>query len=574
MIRLLLSSENNCYKREWLQRIWQTVNRQAWSRILLLGSILFITGGKPCAQDSIMILLPNKPREAESYALRYHMRAIEIGNDSLIAQSYHYLGMVNYYLSRPYLSNQYYRRALESPFGQRSALLQEKCWNNMGINYALTGEYTLSLDAYLKSLRLSEAKGEAVDVAKTWLNICELYIQQQINFTEAEQQLESALKVFADAGDSLSMAIAYQNLGTMHLELRNYPVADLYTRRSQELYLQLGNWYGALVTRNNIGHIMLMSGQTGQAKQLFDSTLEEARRRNIDNLQISLLFNIGKAYEKRADYTEAIQYLEKALNISQNSAHNQFIGSTLFELLTIAGKMNNTALVDHYKSQYQHWQRSSRNHEQNAILQELRLLYDFDKLNLQLDDQEQRLKQGRQQVQLLFFIAIITVVASTIIMLYYVRNRKLMAHLYHRIQQQEAGTNTRIIKDSDSQQLRNRQLFEKIQELVETQKLYLDSELTLSELSRKLGTNETYVSTAINTITNSNFNSYLNRLRVREAQKQILNPVSLIPWRELYMSCGFNSKSSFYRIFKQEMGLSPAEYRAMASAEKPSEKLS
>jgi AraC-like DNA-binding protein len=528
---------------------------------------MFMFGSRIFGQDSMMVLLPNRPVEAETYALSYHKRALEIGNDSLLAQSYHYLGMVNYYLSRPYLSNQYYRRALESPFGRRSKLMQEKCWNNMGINHALTGEYTLALDAYLKSLRLSEEKGDAIDIAKTWLNISELYIQQKINYKEAEQQLESALDVFAKAGDSLSMAIAYQNLGTLYLEQRNYPIADLYTRRSQELYQQLGNWYGALVTRNNIGHILLMSGQIGKARQLFDNTLEEARHRNIDNLQISLLFNIGNAYEKRADYAEAMLHFEQALTIAQKSAHYQFIGSALFELLTTAGKMNNTALVDNYKLKYQKWQHTSRNHEQNAILQELRLLYDFDKLHLQLNEQEQRLRQRRQQIQLLAIIVILVILAGLTILLYAARNRRLMKHLYQRIQEQEAKPAAGAAKDNDSQMLRSRQLFDKIQALVDTQKLYLESELTLSELSRRLGTNETYVSIAINTIANSNFNNYLNRLRVREARRLLRASALPVPWRELYLACGFNSKSSFYRIFKQETGLSPAEYRTMANAE-------
>ena len=250
--------------------------------LLLFGWLWVSLAVHATGVDPILSLLPGQLEEAEEKARQYHLEAIESNNDSLIAQSYYYLGVVNYYFSRPYLSNQYYRRALDTPFGRRSTYIQEKCWNNMGVNYALTGDLSNALDAYLKSLKLSEAKGNEVDIAKSWLNIAELYLQQQTNIDEVEPRLKESLKVFSEAGDSIDMAATYQNLSSLYLEKNDYVLGELYIRRSIELYKQLDNWYGLLRSNNNLGLIYLLTGKEQQAEALFASTLSEARERGVE----------------------------------------------------------------------------------------------------------------------------------------------------------------------------------------------------------------------------------------------------------------------------------------------------
>lgn len=518
------------------------------------------------SSDPILSLLPGQLEKAEEKARQFHLEAVESNNDSLIAQSYYYLGVVNYYFSRPYLSNQYYRRALDTPFGRRSTYIQEKCWNNMGINYALLGEFSNALEVYLKSLKLSEAKGDEVDIAKSWLNISELYLQQKANFDEVEPRLKESLKVFAAAGDSIDMAATYQNLSSLYVEKNDYVLAELYIRRSIELYDQLDNWYGLLRSYNNLGLIFLLTGQRQQAETLFASSLAEARKRGMEHLEVTLLFNIARAYELQGDYVHALQKFEETLRIAQKIQQQQYEGNALFETIVVAGKMNNRALIDKYRLLYMQWMQRSRTMEQNTITQELRLLYDFDQLHDQLEQQETRLRLRRQQVQLLVFVVALVLGALVVILIMYNRNRKLMGYLYRNARSQEEVETvaTTSQQPTDVQEMRNRQLFEKIDRAVATERLYLNTDLSLADLSRQVGSNETYVSAAINSVMGINFNTYINRYRIRDAKQLLLDPRYESQWNEVYAACGFNARSSFYRIFKQEVGLSPSEYRSVA----------
>lgn len=85
--------------------------------------------------------------------------------------------------------------------------------------------------------------------------------------------------------------------------------------------------------------------------------------------------------------------------------------------------------------------------------------------------------------------------------------------------------------------------------------------LTLADVARQLGTNDTYVSRAFNTGLGQNFNAVINRLRVEAVQSAMLEDASA-ELLALALACGFSSKASFNRVFREQTGASPSAWRA------------
>lgn len=99
--------------------------------------------------------------------------------------------------------------------------------------------------------------------------------------------------------------------------------------------------------------------------------------------------------------------------------------------------------------------------------------------------------------------------------------------------------------------------------LMAEEKPWLDPELTLSELARRLNTNASVLSSAINRAFGKNFNDFVNEYRV-EAVKQLLKDPAArhLSLLGIGLECGFNSKSTFNRAFRKATGVAPSAYEA------------
>ncbi len=114
-------------------------------------------------------------------------------------------------------------------------------------------------------------------------------------------------------------------------------------------------------------------------------------------------------------------------------------------------------------------------------------------------------------------------------------------------------------ESSDSNE---RQLFEKIDRLVNSEQLYLNEAFNLQLLSERLNTNQKYVSQAINKQGQKNFTTYINELRI-SAFEEKLNDTRYKNYTisAIAEECGFKSVSSFNRVFKVHRNSTPSAYR-------------
>lgn len=100
---------------------------------------------------------------------------------------------------------------------------------------------------------------------------------------------------------------------------------------------------------------------------------------------------------------------------------------------------------------------------------------------------------------------------------------------------------------------------------IEHNKWWQEQQISLSTVAKRLGTNTSFLSRAINTGKNQNFNTMINRLRIEYVCARLSEEKLQKDILELAFEAGFNSKNSFNRNFKQFVGRTPSEYRFSAS---------
>ena len=106
------------------------------------------------------------------------------------------------------------------------------------------------------------------------------------------------------------------------------------------------------------------------------------------------------------------------------------------------------------------------------------------------------------------------------------------------------------------------ELYERMDYLLKEEQIFRNSDLRLNDLASLLGTNRTYVSRLINNKEQSNFCDYINNHRVTYAKKLLSSQESeQMTLEDIGLEAGFSSQSSFYRVFTNIEGTTPAKYR-------------
>ena len=88
---------------------------------------------------------------------------------------------------------------------------------------------------------------------------------------------------------------------------------------------------------------------------------------------------------------------------------------------------------------------------------------------------------------------------------------------------------------------------------------FQNSQITLDFLSSETGVSQRRITNDIQNQFGCNFKTYINRLRINESKRLLLEKELNIG--EIAYKVGFNNQSHFNRVFKSELQISPTEYR-------------
>lgn len=111
--------------------------------------------------------------------------------------------------------------------------------------------------------------------------------------------------------------------------------------------------------------------------------------------------------------------------------------------------------------------------------------------------------------------------------------------------------------------MEDQSLLNRIYQVVETDEHYKNNELSLKILANQLDINVQDISRVLNQCVGTGFKEYINTLRIKIACQKLDDGSYLTTSKTLERlgyDVGFNSKSTFYRAFKNQLGINPKQY--------------
>ena len=120
-------------------------------------------------------------------------------------------------------------------------------------------------------------------------------------------------------------------------------------------------------------------------------------------------------------------------------------------------------------------------------------------------------------------------------------------------------------KNSNLSEEQKEEYIEHIYSFMQTERPFLNAELTVQDLSKQLNISRHHLTEILNNDIGKNFFTFINEYRVEEVKRRLLDErFEHLTIVAIAFESGFNSKSTFNSIFKQNTGSTPSQWKAEA----------
>lgn len=123
----------------------------------------------------------------------------------------------------------------------------------------------------------------------------------------------------------------------------------------------------------------------------------------------------------------------------------------------------------------------------------------------------------------------------------------------------QVSSETKDVIDLATQQSNQYPFVEELNRLCKEERIFLTPGLSIQDVVEKLGTNRTYLSNYLNKELNMTFYDFINEQRLDYAAMLLAS--TKINIEQIIFECGFQSKTTFHRVFANKFGCTPKQYR-------------
>ncbi len=545
------------------------------------GSMKFLSNGRQCPwqvqkKQSDKYLKKGDYKTYISGFKKCLARARQAGDTASVLYSCAYISQAYLFLENSD-SVKYYLNCIDTRSKHSDEVQLKVLLANIKGLYAIKFEMNLSkaLDAFQTGYRLSlsnDIENKASTQISFLLNMGNIFFirsdVQGMDYAKRALSLvqHNSVDDFRRSLVYINMAMMQQLAGRHEEAFHNIKIADSIASREHlkivkpDISLLYANYYR-------------FKNDYGEARKYYENVLADSVVSD-DGTRCLTLLNYGKLFEKQGDLPHAIACYKKGLWVSSRFGNTEFrkdFYHRLSHMLYVNG--DHREAVECF-NRYWIYLDSLAPLKQEQRFNSLMRSYQQAKYENAIQRSELELmKAKRRSLYVIFALVIFFIVMVTLLLLF--RRQRAMYHqLYKQHQKYLNSLKTEPVavdksKQEDSDKMT--ELFGKIEQLMEEEKIYRHKDISLASLSDRLNSNKTYISNAINRFSGQSFRDYLASLRIRDAVMVISDPNNTVPLKQLADELGFNSISVFNKTFQKETGLPPGQYRKEAREERPRE---
>lgn len=404
-----------------------------FKRVLFLGALLFFASCLYSQNDTIAVSqnidlareqFSKNPAEGLKFAIKALDLSLQSDNKKFIGKSYNTLGSAYYFLGNSDSAEVYQSKALDIQLDINDPEGLGRSYANLGTIYSEKGLNDKAIQYFLKAEKKFLDINYLLGLSKTYNSLGILFYNIK-DYNNSARYYTSGLKIARELKDeTLYYSIGTNLANTLSYQHKNKEALFMYMS-SYNIAKRQKNFSDLVTICNSICQEYLSLNNLLSAKKYDHEALSLIRTYQLsDYFKVSAFGNHGTILQNDGKYTEAILYLDSALNYAKENA-------TLAKQIDIHLQLSQSLLKENnYKRAVEHLKIANdlkdslyaKNLEEK--LAEVNAVHNTEKKDQEISLLNSQ-KRNQKKINILLIIIVIVSVISLIIAIYsYVRKRK------------------------------------------------------------------------------------------------------------------------------------------------------
>lgn len=427
-------------------------------------------------------------------------------------------------------------------------------------------DYQQALTYVAKAMELADQRGDVRQSVIFGLNysILNTMLQESFAYEGAEELYKKALelkdgRLIFNAAQICAWRFDYLGDNTKARKYIETAIANM-----PEGYMDASTTYA------DYARTFHEIGLDDQANYYYEKALKQTNNKVSSSTLLVYLSYAHFLCDTHKENQAERMYL-KGLSLA-DSAHTHWNRKDFYDgLYKLYRKQKRYAEAIDYMEKYIQESDSVTRMRQKKEITELRIKYETAVKEKIIARNERKLAQQDRQFSLILSVALLLVAISVFLTVLYLQKRASYITLFKLYsdtlaEQKQAEQTTQQISDipnncspKDTENLNS--LFKSIDKRMKEDHIYREAGLTVEKAAELIGTNRTYLSSAIKQQTGLSFIYYINSYRIQEAIELLSDPENNSPLKAILMDVGFKSPTTFYKLFQATTGKTPQKWR-------------
>jgi AraC-like DNA-binding protein len=442
---------------------------------------------------------------------------------------------------------------------------------SLGILYKDAGLHVMGDKVLINATAFCEQSGDSIYLGYLYCNVAGIFLSGP-DPDKTLAFLKKAVAIFHTLNNDKGLGYALNHLGMYNRDHKKFDEAVSCFSQAMSYKINAGDWQGACFAACNKAEVFMEMRKYDDLTETFREA-EQWMLKAGDKLSATVYYNTyGKFLVQNREYTDALTSFSTSLRYARESLNYNFVIENLKHIADLYQALGNESLALKFYKSYIAAGDSIKEASNIQHYREMR-----NELTIATGPSSHDIGSPRNAVPGLNDAAIPAAFMIIVILMAFsvLKFRTLSTEKFEKKLKDQSSPYTESIQEVPeesnpdgnknarrvlSDEISN-DIFQRLLQLLEGEKYFLRSELSLHELAVELDTNTSYLSRVINERTGGNFHSLLNKYRIEEACRQLSDHrQQYLSIEGIALSAGFKSKSAFNVAFRKFKGMTPSEF--------------